>query len=284
MADSKRFLPLPPYLRFLLDVPSVANAEIGSQTTIMAMGNKDKDKKEEDEKAKKVEKKTDDTPSPNPEPPRDPMTNLPFDILGELFDIAKQVEKESGTGEVEEKVEVKVEEKKPYTVSYTVTGKPITDFDLANEVAKLPTAELEKQKREYLYSFNSPTSWASPQRWKTALANVKEMPQDLSVRDLISKKWNSKLDINTRRMHLAHARLDAIINELNKRETPMETGEQSELVNLYDLDEENKKQADLKQRLSYALSQLKFFESRNMDQEANEIRKEIDEFKKKNNI
>ena len=45
MADSKRFLPLPPYLRLLLDVPSVANAEIGSQTTIMAMGNKDKDKK-----------------------------------------------------------------------------------------------------------------------------------------------------------------------------------------------------------------------------------------------
>ena len=283
MAD-KRILPLPPYLRLLLDVPSVANAEIGSQTTIMAMGNKDKDKKEEDEKTKKVEKKVDDTPSPTPEPPRDPITNLPFDILGELFDIAKQVEKESGTGKVEEKVEVKVEEKKPYTVSYTVTGKPITDVDLANEVAKLSTAELEKQKREYLYSFNSPTSWASPQRWKTALANVKEMPQDLTVRDLISKKWNSKLDINTRRMHLAHARLDAIINELNKRETPMETGEQSELVNLYDLEEENKKKADLKQRLSYALSQLKFFESRNMDQEANEIRKEIDEFKKKDNI
>ena len=41
----KRILPLPPYLRFLLDVPSVANAEITSQETLMAL-EKNKDKKD----------------------------------------------------------------------------------------------------------------------------------------------------------------------------------------------------------------------------------------------
>lgn len=278
MAD-KRILPLPPYLRFLLDVPSVANAEIGSQTTIMAMGNKDKDKKEEDEQVKKVEKKKDDIPSSNPEPPRDPITNLPFDILGELFDIAKQVEKESGTGEVKEKVEVKVEEKKPYTVSYTMSGKPITDVDLANEMSKLSTAELNKQRRDYNNAFNSPTSAFSPQRWKNALNNVPEMPQDLTMRDLISKKWNNKLDMNTRRMYLAHARLDAINEELAKREgydpSILEQGSFEDI--LVESSENMKKLKD-------AMEQLEYFESRNMDQEAKKLRKEINDFKKKNNI
>ena len=46
----KRILPLPPYLRFLLDVPSVANAEITSQETLMAL------EKDMDQEAKKLKK------------------------------------------------------------------------------------------------------------------------------------------------------------------------------------------------------------------------------------
>jgi hypothetical protein len=68
----KRILPLPPYLRFLLDVPSVANAEITSQETLMAL-DKDKDKKDK----KKVPGNKDqgpETPSEPPEDPRDDMT------------------------------------------------------------------------------------------------------------------------------------------------------------------------------------------------------------------
>jgi len=320
MADSKRFLPLPPYLRLLLDVPSVANAEIGSQTTIMAMGNKDKDKK------KVVEKQ--ESGNSNQEPPDDddgkfsslvdfldwmdslrqkskkegfdfdketktiePRTNLPYGTLSEMERVAREqnmwneIEKvvEETTQEkpkpVEIEEELEVEVKKPYTVSYNVDGKPITDVDLANEVSKLSTAELNKQRREYFNAFNSPTSWASPQRWKTALANVKEMPQDLTIRDLISKKWNSKLDINTRRMHLAHARLDAINKELAKREDyDPSTLEQGSFEDILVESSENMK------KLKDAMEQLEYYKSRGIDDEAKKLEKSIAEFKKKNNI
>lgn len=114
----KRFLPLPPFLRFLFDVPSVANAEITSQETLMAL--------EKDKNKKKVSGNKDqepETPSKPPEDPREPLTGLPYDILGELFDLAKEVDKtlpkeDKKTTEIE--VEVKEEEGKTPEIKYTV--------------------------------------------------------------------------------------------------------------------------------------------------------------------
>ena len=275
MADFKdKILPLPPYLRFLLNVPSVANAEITSQETLMATGNKDK----EDKKKVKESGDTKLGPTPEPEPPRHPTTGLPFDILGELYDIAKEIEKKSETPKT---TEIKVEEKKPYIVSYTVSGKPITDIDLQKEMSQLSTEELNKQRRDYFNAFNNPTSTFSPQRWKNALSNVKEMPQDLTPRDLISKKWNNKLDMNTRRMYLAHARLDAINEELSNREAYNPKAlEQSEFDIMYDTEEENKKRDDLKERLASSIELLNYYETRNMDQEANKMKETINSLTK----
>ena len=430
----KRILPLPPYLRFLLDVPSVANAEITSQETLMAL-DKNKDKKDK----KKVPGNKDqgpETPSEPPEDPRDPMTGLPYDILGELFDIAKEIEKKSGTPKTTEiKVEeknldkfneelsnVKVsdqiadfeddqygnigtrgfteevaqeiyqaegydeyqkkiqevvrgnlgdtftvyrgtttdefdleagepitragvsvtlnpkeaesfvsgklslpkksgdpvllkitaspemvvmrgadsgelvldgyslnqsnieiipikEEKKPYTVTYTISGKPITDQDLAKEVSKLSTQQLNKERRYYLNAFNDPTSALGPGRWKRALEALPTMPQGLTLRDFMSPKWNKKINVNNLRMYGAHARLDAIMDELRKREDFDPSAVQQESFD------------DLLSASSYNLTkikeaekQVKYFRDRGLDEEADKLENQIADFKIKNNI
>ena len=84
----KRILPLPPYLRFLLDVPSVANAEITSQETLMAL-EKDKDKKDK----KKVPGNKDQGPETPSEPPEDPNDGS---TLADFAQFMNQLRKESG--------------------------------------------------------------------------------------------------------------------------------------------------------------------------------------------
>ena len=82
----------------------------------------------------------------------------------------------------------------------------------------------------------------------------------------------------------AYGTLEAINEELELRNTPQVSGEQEELVDLFELGKENQDFRELRNRLRGAEYQLKYFESRNMDQEADELRKEINEFKIKNNI
>ena len=275
----KRILPLPPYLRFLLDVPSVANAEITSQETLMAL-EKDKDKKDK----KKVPGNKDqgpETPSEPPEDPREPMTGLPYDILGELFDLAKDVSKMSSGDEDKKKtVEVQVEEKKePKTVTYTISGKPITDQDLAGEVSKLSTEQLNKERRYYLNAFNDPTSALGPGRWKRALDALPEMPQGLTLRDFMSPKWNKKINVNNLRMYGAHARLDAIMDELRKREDfdPSAVVQES-FSDLLSASSENLA------KIKEAERQVNYFRDRGLEEEASKLEKQIAEFKIKNNI
>jgi|TARA_A100000171_G_C2124743_1_gene142834 hypothetical protein len=129
-----RFLPLPPYLRLLFNVPSVANAEISSQTTLMSS-----------EKDKKKNKKKDVEPrNTDPEPPKDPQTNLPLDILSQLLDIAKEVDKtlpeDKRTFEENKPttIEVKVEEKdnKAPVIEYKVgeQGTFLGELEESNEL------------------------------------------------------------------------------------------------------------------------------------------------------
>jgi hypothetical protein len=276
----KRILPLPPYLRFLLDVPSVANAEITSQETLMAL-DKDKDKKDK----KKVPGNKDqgpETPSEPPEDPREPMTGLPYDILGELFDIAKDVSKMSSDDEEKTKtleVGVEVEDRKPVTITYTADGKAVTNLDLLEEVKKIPTNQLLTMRREYMQAFNDPTSMYSPETLKKAL-NI-DMPQFLTKREFMNNKSLTPGVLKTMK---AYGTLEAINEELESRNTPQVSGEQEELVDLFELRKDNEDYRDLRNRLRGAEYQLKYFESRNMDQEADELRKEINEFKIKNNI
>lgn len=276
----KRILPLPPYLRFLLDVPSVANAEITSQETLMAL-DKDKDKKDK----KKVPGNKDqgpETPSEPPEDPREPLTGLPYDILGELFDIAKDVSKMSSGDEEKTKtleVGVEVEDRKPVTVTYTADGKAVTNLDLLEEVKKIPTNQLMTMRREYMQAFNDPTSMYSPETLKKALSV--DLPQFLTKREFMNNKSLTPGVLKTLK---AYGMLEAINEELESRNTPQVSGKQEELVDLFELEEENEKKRDAKIRLKDALEQLEYFESRNMDQEANKLRKEINEFKIKNNI
>lgn len=273
----KRILPLPPYLRFLFDVPSVANAEITSQETLMAL-EKDKDKKTKN-KVPGDKDQGPETPSEPPEDPREPMTGLPYDILGELFDIAKEVDK-TFPKEDKKTVEIQVEEKKePKTVTYTISGKPITDQDLAEEVSKLSTEQLNKERRYYLNAFNDPTSALGPGRWKRALEALPTMPQGLTLKDFMSPKYNKKINVNNLRMHGAHARLDAIMDELRKREDFDPSAVQQESFD------------DLLSASSYNLTkikeaekQVKYFRDRGLNEEADKLENDIADFKKRNNI
>ena len=273
----KRILPLPPYLRFLFDVPSVANAEITSQETLMAL-EKDKDKKSKN-KVPGDKDQGPETPSEPPEDPREPMTGLPYDILGELFDIAKEVDK-TFPKEDKKTVEIQVEEKKePKTVTYTISGKPITDQDLAEEVSKLSTEQLNKERRYYLNAFNDPTSALGPGRWKRALEALPTMPQGLTLKDFMSPKYNKKINVNNLRMHGAHARLDAIMDELRKREDFDPSAVQQESFD------------DLLSASSYNLTkikeaekQVKYFRDRGLNEEADKLENDIADFKKRNNI
>ena len=274
----KRILPLPPYLRFLFDVPSVANAEITSQETLMAL-DKNKDKKDK----KKVPGNKDqgpETPSEPPEDPREPMTGLPYDILGELFNIAKDVSKTSSGDEDKKTVEIQVEEKKePKTVTYTISGKPITDQDLAEEVSKLSTEQLNKERRYYLNAFNDPTSALGPGRWKRALEALPTMPQGLTLRDFMSPKYNKKINVNNLRMHGAHARLDAIMDELRKREDFDPSAVQQEsFSDLLSASSENLS------KIKEAERQVNYFRERGLDEEADKLENQIADFKKRNNI
>lgn len=148
----KRILPLPPYLRFLLDVPSVANAEITSQETLMAL-EKDKDKKDK----KKVPGDKDqgpETPSEPPEDPREPMTGLPYDILGDLFDLAKDVSKMSSGDEDKKKtleVGVEVKDRKPVVpTSLTVADEKAKDFfETSNEFESIEGRIEDVESRYY---------------------------------------------------------------------------------------------------------------------------------------
>jgi hypothetical protein len=145
-----RFLPLPPYLRFLLNVPSVANAEITSQETLMSPG---KDKK-------KNKKKDVETQNTDPEPPKDPQTNLPLDVLAQLLDLAKEVDKtlpkDKRTFEENKPttIEVKVEEKdnKPPVIEYKV-GEQGTFLGELEESSKI--LQKLKQAMEMLEYFES---------------------------------------------------------------------------------------------------------------------------------
>lgn len=273
----KRILPLPPYLRFLFDVPSVANAEITSQETLMAL-EKDKDKKNK----KKVPGDKDqgpEIPSEPPEDPREPLTGLPYDILGELFDLAKEVDK-TLPKEDKKTVEIQVEEKKePKTVTYTISGKPITDQDLAEEVSKLSTEQLNKERRYYLNAFNDPTSALGPGRWKRALEALPTMPQGLTLRDFMSPKYNKKINVNNLRMHGAHARLDAIMDELRKREDFDPSAVQQESFgDLLSASSENLS------KIKEAERQVNYFRERGLDEEADKLENQIADFKKRNNI
>lgn len=275
----KRILPLPPFLRFLFDVPSVANAEITSQETLMAL-DKDKDKKTK-EKVSGNKDQGPETPSEPPEGPKEPMTGLPYDILGELFDIAKDVSKmSSGDEEKTKTVEIQVEEKKePRTVTYTISGKPITDQDLAEEVSKLSTQQLNKERRYYLNAFNDPTSALGPGRWKRALEALPTMPQGLTLKDFMSPKYNKKINVNNLRMHGAHARLDAIMDELRKREDFDPTAvQQTSFDDLLSASSYNLT------KIKEAEKQVKYFRDRGLDEEADKLENDIADFKKRNNI
>ena len=242
---------------------------------------KDKDKKNK----KKVPGDKDqgpETPSEPPEGPREPLTGLPYDILGDLFDIAKDVSKMSSGDEEKTKtleVGVEVEDRKPKTVTYTADGKAVTNLDLLEEVKKIPTNQLLTMRREYMQAFNDPTSMYSPETLKKALSI--DMPQFLTKREFMNNKSLTPGVLKTMK---AYGTLEAINEELESRNTPQVSGEQEELVDLFELEEENEKIRDAKIRLKDALEQLEYFESRNMDQEANKLRKEINEFKIKNNI
>tara|TARA_Y100000114_G_scaffold61933_1_gene56783 strand:+ start:4479 stop:5321 length:843 start_codon:yes stop_codon:yes gene_type:complete len=277
----KRILPLPPFLRFLFDVPSVANAEITSQATLMALDKfKDKDKKTK-EKVSGIKDQEPETPSEPPEGPKEPMTGLPYDILGELFDIAKDVSKmSSGDEEKTKTVEIQVEEKKePITVTYTLSGKPITDQDLAEEVSKLSTEQLNKERRYYLNAFNDNTSAYGPGRYKMALDALPTMPQGLTLRDFMSPKYRNKINVNSLRMHGAHARLDAIMDELRKREDfdPSAVVQES-FSDLLSTSSENLS------KIKEAEKQVKYFRDRGLDEEADKLENQIADFKKRNNI
>lgn len=215
MADSKRFLPLPPYLRFLLDVPSVANAEIGSQTTIMAMGNKDKDKK------KVVEKQ--ESGNSDQEPPEDEGSN----ILLDFAQFMNQLRKESGYQPTEE------------------------------DRSKYAKSILERVQEDLRIMESQ-----NPEEYKRIEEELKRTPGMFSYEG--EKPTEIKVEVKEEKGKVP--------------EISYEVGEQGSFL------EELEKSSEIMQKVKDAMKMLEYFESRNMDQEAKKLRKEINEFKKKNNI
>jgi hypothetical protein len=215
----KRILPLPPYLRFLLDVPSVANAEITSQETLMAL-DKDKDKKDK----KKVPGNKDQGPETPSEPPEDPNDGS---TLADFAQFMNQLRKESGYEPTED-------DKSKYAKSI---------LERVQEDIKL----MESQ---------------NPEEYKKIVEELKRTPGNFSYEE----PKTTEIEVEVKE------------EEGKVPEIKYTVGEQGSFM------DELERSYELNKKVKDAEAMLEYFESRNMDQEAKKMRKEINEFKIKNNI
>ena len=215
----KRILPLPPYLRFLFDVPSVANAEITSQETLMAL-EKDKDKKTKD----KVPGDNNQGPETPSEPPKDPDDGSSLADFAQFMD---QLRKESGyepTEADQSKYAKSILERVQEDIRLMESQNP--------EEYKRIVEELKRTKGNFTY----------------------EEPKTTEIEVEVSEKEGKVPEIK------------------------YTVGEQGSFM------DELERSYELNKKIKDAEAMLEYFESRNMDQEANKLRKEINEFRIKNNI
>jgi len=215
----KRILPLPPYLRFLFDVPSIANAEITSQETLMAL-DKDKDKKTK----KKVPGDKDQGPETPSEPPKDPDDGSSLADFAQFMD---RLRKESGY--------------EPTEADQSKYAKSI--LERVQEDIRL----MESQ---------------NPEEYNRIVEELKRTPGTFTYEE----PKTTEIEVEVKE------------EEGKAPEIKYTVGEQGSFM------DELERSFELNKKVKDAEAMLEYFESRNMDQEAKKLRKEINEFKKKNNI